>query len=74
MVEESYFVPSGKVSGVTGLGRAKKFVGANGSISNAMFEKRPDHIARRRDQLVLGLESVRRRPRSCPAWRFSTPF
>jgi hypothetical protein len=47
MVEESYFVPSAKVEGVTGLGRAKKFVGADGSISNAMFEKRPDTIARR---------------------------
>lgn len=47
MVEESYFVPSAKISGVTGLGRAKKFVGSDGSISNAMFEKRPDTIARR---------------------------
>jgi len=47
MVEESYFVPSGKVSGVTGLGRAKKFVGRDGSFTNGMFEKRPDDIARR---------------------------
>jgi hypothetical protein len=47
MVEESYFVPSGKVSGVTGLGRARKFVGSDGSFSNAMAEKRPDNIARR---------------------------
>src|SRR4051794_36377392 len=39
MVEESYFVPSGTVEGVTGLGRAKKFVGANGSFTSAMFEK-----------------------------------
>jgi hypothetical protein len=49
MVEESYFVPSGSVSGVTGLGRAKKFVGTNGSFTNGMFEKRPENIARRRD-------------------------
>lgn len=49
MVEESYFVPSGTVSGVTGLGRAKKFVGADGSFTNGMFEKRPDNIARRRN-------------------------
>jgi hypothetical protein len=49
MVEESYFVPSARVSGVTGLSRAKSFVGADGSISNAIFEKRPDHIARRRN-------------------------
>ena len=47
MVEESYFIPSGKVSGVSGLGRAKKFVGSDGSFTNAMFEKRPDTIARR---------------------------
>jgi hypothetical protein len=47
MVEESYFVPSGRVEGVAGLGRARKFVG-NGSFTNGMFEKRPDNIARRR--------------------------
>jgi hypothetical protein len=47
MVEESYFLPSGKVSGVTGLSRAKKFVSADGSFTNGMFEKRPDTIARR---------------------------
>ncbi|HEV2663497.1 MAG TPA: hypothetical protein VG324_01215 [Blastocatellia bacterium] len=47
MVEESYFVPSGKVDGVTGLGRARKFVGSDGSFTNAMAEKRPDNIARR---------------------------
>src|SRR5215813_2842112 len=53
-VEESYYVPSAQVSGVTGLGRAKKFVGPNGSISNAMFEKRPDNIARRKDDWSWG--------------------
>ncbi len=47
MVEESYFISSGKVSGVTGLGRAAKFVGRDGSFTNGMFEKRPDNIARR---------------------------
>jgi hypothetical protein len=47
MVEESYLIPSGKVEGVGQLGRAKKFVGADGSFTNAMFEKRPDTIARR---------------------------
>lgn len=47
MVEESYFMPSGKVNGVTGLGRAKKFVSSDGSFTNGMFEKRPDNIARR---------------------------
>lgn len=47
MVEESYFMPSGKVEGVSGLGRAKKFVSSDGSFTNGMFEKRPDNIARR---------------------------
>ncbi len=47
MVEESYFIPSGKVDGVSGLGRAAKFIGRDGSFTNAMAEKRPDHIARR---------------------------
>ena len=47
MVEESYFVPSGRVDGVSGLGRAGKFVGRDGSFRNAMFEKRPDDVARR---------------------------
>lgn len=47
MVEESYFIPSGKVNGVSGLGRAKKFVGSDGSFTNGMFEKRPEDIARR---------------------------
>jgi len=46
MVEESYFVPSGKITGVTGLGRAGKFVGRDGSFSSAMFEKRPQEITR----------------------------
>ncbi len=48
MVEESHYVASGTVNGVTGLGRAKKFVGSNGSFSAAMFERRPDDIARRK--------------------------
>jgi hypothetical protein len=48
-VEESYYVPSAQINGVTGLGRAKKFVGANGAITNALFEKRPGNIARRKE-------------------------
>jgi hypothetical protein len=48
MVEESYFVPSGKVQGVSGLTRARKFIGPDGSFTNGMFEKRPDNIARRK--------------------------
>jgi hypothetical protein len=48
-VEESYFVPSGKVNGVTGLTRAKKFVSSDGSFSKGLFEKRPDDVARRKN-------------------------
>jgi hypothetical protein len=48
MVEESYFIPSGKVDGVTGLGRAKRFVSSDGSFRNGMFEKRPETVARRK--------------------------
>lgn len=47
MVEESYFIASGTVNGVSGLSRARKFVAGNGSFTNGMFEKRPDDIARR---------------------------
>lgn len=45
-VEESYYSASGTVSGVSGLSRAKKFVGS-GSYNTAMLEKRPGDIARR---------------------------
>jgi hypothetical protein len=48
MVEESYFVRSGKVEGVTKLDRARKFIAADGSFKDGMFEKRPDGVARRR--------------------------
>ncbi len=48
MVEESHYVASGTVNGVTGLGRAKKFIGPNGSFTAAMFERRPDDVARRK--------------------------
>jgi len=47
MVEESYFIPSGKVQGVQGLTRAKKWIGSDGSFTAGMFEKRPDTITRR---------------------------
>src|SRR5262249_21197827 len=36
MVEESYFVRSGKVAGVTGLGRARKFIASDGSFKDGM--------------------------------------
>lgn len=47
MVEESYFIPSGKIGGVGKLGRAAKFVGADGSFRAGMFEKRPDEVTKR---------------------------
>ena len=53
-VEESYFLPSGQVSGVTGLSRAGKFVGRNGSFTKGLFEKRPDDVARRKDPWLWG--------------------
>lgn len=46
MVEESYFVPSGRIEGARGLDRAKKHIGPDGSFRAARFEKRPDNISR----------------------------
>jgi hypothetical protein len=54
MVEESYFIPSGKVNGVTGLSRAKKFVRQDGSFTKGLFEKRPDNVARRKNPWAWG--------------------
>ena len=54
MVEESYFFPSGRVNGVTGLSRAKKFVSQDGSFTKGLFEKRPDNVARRKDPWAWG--------------------
>ncbi|QQS44792.1 MAG: hypothetical protein IPM66_12500 [Acidobacteriota bacterium] len=48
MVEESYFVTSGRVDGVHGLTRARDWIGPDGSFTRAMFEKRPDTITRRK--------------------------
>lgn len=53
-VEESYFIPSGQVSGATGLSRARKFVKADGSFTDGMFEKRPDNIVRRNKSWTWG--------------------
>jgi hypothetical protein len=47
MVEESYFVASGQITGVKGLDRAKPYIGKDGSFKNAMFEKRAQNVARR---------------------------
>ncbi|MEW6129950.1 MAG: hypothetical protein AB1757_23145 [Acidobacteriota bacterium] len=47
MVEESYFIASGQIKGAKDLGRAKPYIGKDGSFSNAMFEKRATNVARR---------------------------
>jgi hypothetical protein len=46
-VEESYFVAAGQIEGAKGLDRAKPFIAKDGSFKNALFEKRPENIARR---------------------------
>lgn len=46
LVEESYFMASVKVDGVTGLGRAAKYVSKDGTATNVMFEARPENIER----------------------------
>ena len=46
LVEEMYFVPSGKIEGVSGLKRAAKEVGADGSFKRARF-RRVDPTLRR---------------------------
>src|SRR6185503_168253 len=47
MVDETYFVPTGKIEQVKDLGRAGTFINDQGFFMNARFEKRPDTIARR---------------------------
>ncbi len=54
MVEESYFMPSGRIEAVGKLSRARKFVAPDGSFTRAMFEKRPDTIARRNIRWTWG--------------------
>jgi hypothetical protein len=46
MVDETYFVRSGKIEGATGLKRAKSFIGPDGSFQLARFEKRSKNITR----------------------------
>jgi hypothetical protein len=48
LVEENYFLPRGRVEGVTRLRRARRFVARDGSFTNALFEKRPANLDRRR--------------------------
>jgi hypothetical protein len=46
-VEPAYFVKSGKINNVSGLTRAKKHVGSDGSFSDARFELKDKKIAQK---------------------------
>jgi hypothetical protein len=46
IVEETYFIPSGRIEGITRLGRAKQFISPDGAFQAARFEKRPKNIIR----------------------------
>lgn len=49
-VEPSYYVASGKVEGVTGLDRAKKFVKPDGTFTEARFELKIGGITKMKDK------------------------
>ena len=49
-VEPSYFVKSGRILGVTKLGRAKKHVSSDGSFTNARFEFKEKGISKQTDK------------------------
>jgi hypothetical protein len=49
-VEPSYYVAKGTIDGVTGLTRAKKFVGSDGSFVEARFELKGGGIDKRKDE------------------------
>ena len=45
-VDATYFLPSGMVNGVTKLGRAKRFIGADGTFADACLEFRDKNATR----------------------------
>lgn len=49
-VEAAYFVPSGKIEGVTGLTRAKDYVKPDGSFVNARFERQREKGVKNLDE------------------------
>ncbi|HEY7544442.1 MAG TPA: hypothetical protein VID27_06155 [Blastocatellia bacterium] len=49
-VEPAYFVASGKISGVNGLTRAKKYVAPDGSFTDARFELKLKGIKKFKDE------------------------
>jgi hypothetical protein len=48
-VEDTYFVRSGKIDGVSGLQRAARYVGRDGTFANARFEIREKGVKRLKD-------------------------
>lgn len=52
--EETYFVPSGKIEGITSLKRAKEYIAADGSFKNARFERRAKNIERTKTAWAWG--------------------
>lgn len=48
--EPNYFVSSGKINGVKGLSRAKKYVSSDGSFTDARFELKEEGILKQTDK------------------------
>jgi hypothetical protein len=48
-VEPTYFLKSGKIEGATGLSRAKKHIGSDGSFVDARFERKDKSITKLKD-------------------------
>ncbi len=46
MVDETYYIPSGTIEGVTGLKRARRFLGPDGTFQEARFERRSKSVKR----------------------------
>lgn len=49
-VEPAYFVPSGKIEGVTDLKRAKRYVNSKGEFKDARFELKVDDLGKKKDE------------------------
>jgi hypothetical protein len=49
-VEPNYFVSSGTINGVKGLGRAKKYVSSDGRFTDARFELKQDGVRKQTDK------------------------
>lgn len=49
-VEAAYFIKAGKIQGVTHLSRARKYVGSDGSFTNARFELKEKGISKQTDK------------------------